>query len=83
MELVYDEGGDNQKLVGVVSDNDGEENLELILENGEEQIVSYLLVRSVKVTAAGAVEEKKQTAAEPAPEPKPVEIPAQPERMQN
>ena len=83
VELVYDEGGDNQKLVGVVSDNDGEENLELILENGEEQIVSYLLVRSVKVTAAGAVEEKKQTAAEPAPEPKPVEIPAQPERMQN
>ena len=82
VELVYDEGGDNQKLVGTVSDNDGEENLELILENGEEQIVSYSLVRSVKVTAAGAVPEKKEI-PEQKPEKKSVEVPKIRVLMQN
>ena len=82
VELVYDEGGDNQKLVGTVSDNDGEENLELILENGEEQIVSYSLVRRVKVTAAGAVPEKKEI-PEQKTEKKSVEVPKMRELMQN
>ena len=49
VELTCDEGDvNNQKLVGVVTDNDGEESLEIRLENGEEQIISYSLIQRVK-----------------------------------
>ena len=67
VELTYDEGDvKNQKLIGVVSDNDGEESLEIRTREGDELIIDYSLVRSFK-TVAGST----PTPA-PAPVPKPI-----------
>ena len=70
VELTYDEGDvSNQKIIGVVTDNDGEENLEIRLANGEELIVNYSLVRSFKTVSAVPA---------PIPTPVPAPTPAKP-----
>ena len=44
MRLTCDEGDvNNQKHIGVVAGNDGEESLEIRLDNGAKQIISYSL----------------------------------------
>ena len=56
VELTYDEGDvSNQKITGVVIDNDEEENLEIRLDSGEELIVNYSLVRSFKTGGSAPV----------------------------
>ena len=76
VELTYDEGDvKNQKLIGVVSDNDGEESLEIRTQEGDELIIDYSLVRSFKTVAGGTpapAPVPKPIAGTPAPAPKPV-----------
>lgn len=75
VELTYDEGNvSNQKIIGVVTDNDGEENLEIRLENGEELIVNYSLVRSFKAVGASPAPAPAPVPG-PAPKPAPVPVP--------
>ena len=73
VELTYDEGDvSNQKIVGVVTDNDGEENLEIRMDSGEELIVNYSLVRSFKTVGTGPTPVSVPT---PAPKPAPAPVP--------
>ena len=78
VELTYDEGDvKNQKLIGVVSDNDGEESLEIRTREGDELIIDYSLVRSFKTVAGSSTPAPvpKPAAAAPAPTPAPAPKP--------
>lgn len=76
VELTYDEGDvSNQKIVGVVTDNDGEENLEIRLENGEELIINYSLVRSFKTVSADTPAPKPVGVAKPVEVTRPTNVP--------
>lgn len=73
VELTYDEGNvSNQKLIGVVSDNDCEESLEIRTQDGDELIINYSLVRSFKTVTGGTPAPiPRPIAAAPAPKPAP------------